>query len=200
MVFACLQDPRKEVIPSRGLFTQMVGLRLKDLPRRRWCSARSQSSAARIATGSPATVPGTGYVIPEDGGHPIRVRAGFASDGAIRTSPTRSPPRHRFRSMRARSNTRSQLAISDGNVRREVLHERRVDRPRAVPGLRQSAVDREPEDHARRSDVRHEGGLRWLPGVRPVSTSSPTSTRSPPGFWAGQDRMLVNRSAGGEAA
>ena len=31
MVFACLQDPRKEVIPSRGLFTQMVGLRLKDL-------------------------------------------------------------------------------------------------------------------------------------------------------------------------
>ena len=31
-VFACLQDPRKEVIPSRGLFTQMVGLRLKDMP------------------------------------------------------------------------------------------------------------------------------------------------------------------------
>ena len=30
VVFACLQDPRKEVIPSRGLFTQMVGLRLKD--------------------------------------------------------------------------------------------------------------------------------------------------------------------------
>ena len=29
-------------------------------------------------------VPGTGYVIPEDGGHPIRVRAGYASDDRIR--------------------------------------------------------------------------------------------------------------------
>ena len=29
-VVACLQDPRKETIPNRGLFTQMVGLRLQD--------------------------------------------------------------------------------------------------------------------------------------------------------------------------
>jgi S-DNA-T family DNA segregation ATPase FtsK/SpoIIIE len=28
-------------------------------------------------------VPGTGYVLPEDGSHPIRVRAGYASDEAI---------------------------------------------------------------------------------------------------------------------
>jgi S-DNA-T family DNA segregation ATPase FtsK/SpoIIIE len=28
--------------------------------------------------------PGTGYVLPEDGSHPIRVRAGYASDEAIR--------------------------------------------------------------------------------------------------------------------
>lgn len=97
MVFACLQDPRKEVIPSRGLFTQMVGLRLKD-----------QSETAMVL-GETATVsgahchrirrdaPGTGYVLPEEGGHPIRVRAGYAADGAIRavaercSTPVRIP-------------------------------------------------------------------------------------------------------------
>jgi S-DNA-T family DNA segregation ATPase FtsK/SpoIIIE len=97
MVFACLQDPRKEVIPSRGLFTQMVGLRLKDL-------AETAMVLGEVAVQSGAhchritrDVPGTGYVLPEDGGHPIRVRAGYASDEAIRevaqrfATPTRLP-------------------------------------------------------------------------------------------------------------
>lgn len=84
MVFACLQDPRKEVIPSRGLFTQMVGLRLKDL-------SETTMVLGDVATLSGAhchritrDVPGTGYVLPENGAHPVRVRAGFASDDAIR--------------------------------------------------------------------------------------------------------------------
>ncbi len=29
-------------------------------------------------------MPGVGYVVPEDGGYPIRVRAGYASDSLIR--------------------------------------------------------------------------------------------------------------------
>lgn len=84
VVFACLQDPRKEVIPSRGLFTQMVGLRLKDL-------AETAMVLGEVAVESGAhchritrDVPGTAYVLPEDGTHPIRVRAGYASDEAIR--------------------------------------------------------------------------------------------------------------------
>jgi DNA segregation ATPase FtsK/SpoIIIE, S-DNA-T family len=84
MVFACLQDPRKEVIPARGLFTQMVGLRLKDL-------AETAMVLGEVAVESGAhchritrDVPGTGFVLPEDGTHPLRVRAGFASDDAIR--------------------------------------------------------------------------------------------------------------------
>lgn len=84
MVFACLQDPRKEVIPSRGLFTQMVGLRLKDVSETIMVlgdvAALSGAHCHRITR----DVPGTGFVLPEDGGHPIRVRAGFASDEAIR--------------------------------------------------------------------------------------------------------------------
>jgi len=97
MVFACLQDPRKEVIPSRGLFTQMVGLRLKDLSETSMVlgevAVRSGAHCHRITR----DVPGTGYVLPEEGGHPIRVRAGFVSDDAIRevarrfATPTRVP-------------------------------------------------------------------------------------------------------------
>jgi S-DNA-T family DNA segregation ATPase FtsK/SpoIIIE len=83
MVFACLQDPRKEVIPARGLFTQMVGLRLKDLS-----ETSMVLGEVAVLTGAHChritrDVPGTGYVLPEDGSHPIRVRAGYACDEAI---------------------------------------------------------------------------------------------------------------------
>jgi S-DNA-T family DNA segregation ATPase FtsK/SpoIIIE len=83
MVFACLQDPRKEVIPSRGLFTQMIGLRLKDLSETSMVLGESAVLGGAHCHRISPTVPGTGYVIAEDGGHPVRVRAGFASDKVI---------------------------------------------------------------------------------------------------------------------
>ncbi len=89
MVFACLQDPRKEVIPSRGLFTQMVGLRLKDLSETAMVLGDTAVlNGAHCHRISP-DAPGTGFVVPEDAGHPIRVRAGFASDDAIRAAARR---------------------------------------------------------------------------------------------------------------
>ena len=84
MVFACLQDPRKEVIPSRGLFTQMVGLRLKDLSETAMVLGEVAVESGAHCHRITRDVPGTGFVIPEDGGHPIRVRAGYASDDRIR--------------------------------------------------------------------------------------------------------------------
>jgi S-DNA-T family DNA segregation ATPase FtsK/SpoIIIE len=84
MVFACLQDPRKEVIPSRGLFTQMVGLRLKDVSETSMVLGETAILGGAHCHRISRDVPGTGYVLPEEGGHPIRVRAGFASDRAIR--------------------------------------------------------------------------------------------------------------------
>ena len=84
MVFACLQDPRKEVIPSRGLFTQMVGLRLKDLSETTMVLGEQAVQTGAHCHRITRDVPGTGYVIPEEGGQPIRVRAGFASDEVIR--------------------------------------------------------------------------------------------------------------------
>jgi S-DNA-T family DNA segregation ATPase FtsK/SpoIIIE len=84
MVFACLQDPRKEVIPSRGLFTQMVALRLKDLSETAMVLGEVAVESGAWCHRITRDVPGTGFVLPEDGTHPVRVRAGYASDDAIR--------------------------------------------------------------------------------------------------------------------
>jgi len=84
VVFACLQDPRKEVIPSRGLFTQMIGLRLKDVSETTMVLGETAVTSGAHCHRIQRSVPGTGYVVPEEGGYPIRVRAGFASDHAIR--------------------------------------------------------------------------------------------------------------------
>lgn len=85
MVFACLQDPRKEVIPSRGLFTQMVGLRLKDAAETSMVLGEATVAAGAACHRITRATPGMGYVVPEDGGYPMRVRAGFVSDAEIRT-------------------------------------------------------------------------------------------------------------------
>jgi DNA segregation ATPase FtsK/SpoIIIE, S-DNA-T family len=85
VVFACLQDPRKEVIPSRGLFTQMVGLRLKDLNETAMVLGETAVSSGAHCHRITRETPGIGYVVPEDAGYPIRVRAGFVSDQAIQS-------------------------------------------------------------------------------------------------------------------
>jgi S-DNA-T family DNA segregation ATPase FtsK/SpoIIIE len=84
MVFACLQDPRKEVIPSRGLFTQMVGLRLKDQSETTMVLGDAAAQGGALCHRITRDVPGTGYVVPEDGSPPMRVRAGYAPDDLIR--------------------------------------------------------------------------------------------------------------------
>lgn len=85
MVFACLQDPRKEVIPSRGLFTQMVGLRLKDANETSMVLGEAAVTSGALCHRITRGTPGMGYVVPEDGGYPVRVRAGFVSDAEIRS-------------------------------------------------------------------------------------------------------------------
>jgi S-DNA-T family DNA segregation ATPase FtsK/SpoIIIE len=97
VVFACLQDPRKEVIPSRGLFTQMVGLRLKDASETAMVLGELAVTSGAHCHRITRATPGMGYVVPEDGGHPIRVRAGYVSDLAIQevsrqfASPVQEP-------------------------------------------------------------------------------------------------------------
>jgi S-DNA-T family DNA segregation ATPase FtsK/SpoIIIE len=84
MMFGALQDPRKETLPSRGLFTQTIGLRLKDAEETRMVLGEGASAAGARCHKIPRTMPGVGYAVPEDGGPPVRFRAGYVDDDAIR--------------------------------------------------------------------------------------------------------------------
>jgi S-DNA-T family DNA segregation ATPase FtsK/SpoIIIE len=91
VVFACLQDPRKEVIPARGLFTQMVGLRLKDVTETAMVLGDQAVTTGAHCHRIARHTPGVGFVLPEHGGPPVRVRAGYASDLMIREVAARFP-------------------------------------------------------------------------------------------------------------
>ncbi|MGA1836414.1 FtsK/SpoIIIE domain-containing protein [Herbiconiux sp. 11R-BC] len=82
-VFACLQDPRRETLPSRGLFTQTIGLRLRDAMETSMVLGEGMREKGALCHQIPSTLPGVAYVVPEDGGDPIRVRAGHATDELI---------------------------------------------------------------------------------------------------------------------
>lgn len=119
VVFACLQDPRKETLPARGLFTQTIGLRLRDRTETVMVLGDGAvEGGARCHEISSAT-PGVAYVVPEDGTPPMRVRAAHVPDGQIRDAalsyfaPTQIPivipeaPREPKRAPRTRQPRRS---------------------------------------------------------------------------------------------
>ncbi|MCQ4360305.1 FtsK/SpoIIIE domain-containing protein [Mycobacterium gordonae] len=84
VVAAFLQDPRKEVLPMRGLFTQTIALRLRSRDEVTMVLGDGLADKAPAHRISPDR-PGTGYVIAEDG-HATKVRSDFWSDDQIRTT------------------------------------------------------------------------------------------------------------------
>lgn len=82
VVAAFLQDPRKEVLPMRGLFTQTIALRLRSRDEATMVLGDGMADAAPAHRISPER-PGTGYVIGEDG-QVAKVRSDFWSDDQIR--------------------------------------------------------------------------------------------------------------------
>lgn len=84
VVMAFLQDPRKEVLPMRGLFTQTIALRLRSRDEVAMVLGDGMTDVAPAHRISPDK-PGTGYVIAEDG-QVTMVRADFWSDEQIRST------------------------------------------------------------------------------------------------------------------
>jgi S-DNA-T family DNA segregation ATPase FtsK/SpoIIIE len=84
VVAAFLQDPRKEVLPMRGLFTQTIALRLRSRDEVAMVLGDGMADAAPAHRISPDK-PGTGYVVAEDG-QVTKVRADFWSDDQIRST------------------------------------------------------------------------------------------------------------------
>lgn len=84
VVAAFLQDPRKEVLPMRGLFTQTIALRLRSRDEVTMVLGDGMADAAPAHRIGPDR-PGTGYVVAEDG-QVTKVRADFWSDDQIRST------------------------------------------------------------------------------------------------------------------
>lgn len=84
VVAAFLQDPRKEVLPMRGLFTQTIALRLRSREEVTMVLGDGMADKAPAQRISPNR-PGTGYVIAEDG-QVTKVRSDFWSDDQIRST------------------------------------------------------------------------------------------------------------------
>jgi S-DNA-T family DNA segregation ATPase FtsK/SpoIIIE len=83
VVAAFMQDPRKEILPMRGLFTQTIALRLRSRDEVAMVLGDGVADAAPTHRISPDE-PGTGYVIDEDGST-VRVRADYWPDSLIRS-------------------------------------------------------------------------------------------------------------------
>ena len=92
VVAAFLQDPRKEVLPMRGLFTQTIALRLRSREEVTMVLGDGMGDAAPAHRISPDR-PGTGYVIAEDG-QVTKVRSDFWSDEQIRSAAGKYAPKH----------------------------------------------------------------------------------------------------------
>lgn len=87
IVAAFLQDPRKEVLPMRGLFTQTIALRLRSRDEVTMVLGDGMADRALAHRISPDR-PGTGYVVAEDG-HATKVRSDYWSDDQIRSTARR---------------------------------------------------------------------------------------------------------------
>ena len=89
VVVACVQDPRKETIGMRSLFTQTVALRLRSADETRMVLGDGMAALAPAHRISP-TAPGTAWVV-EDDGSVDRVRADYWPDPLIRQTATTHP-------------------------------------------------------------------------------------------------------------
>jgi S-DNA-T family DNA segregation ATPase FtsK/SpoIIIE len=81
VVVACVQDPRKDVVPMRGLFTQTVALRLRSIEETIMVLGEGAAAIAPAHRISPRA-PGTAWIV-DDTGAVDRVRADYWPDEVI---------------------------------------------------------------------------------------------------------------------
>jgi S-DNA-T family DNA segregation ATPase FtsK/SpoIIIE len=90
VVWGFLQDPRKETIRARHLFTQTIGLRLRDREESAMVLGDGALAAGAACHRISRSTPGIGYALDETG-RLTQVRAGWVPDDAIRAVATAFP-------------------------------------------------------------------------------------------------------------
>lgn len=83
-VIAAIQDPRKEVLPARGLFPTRIGLRLSEPAEVDMVLGDGIRDRGALCDRIPQSQPGVGYVVLEGDPTPMRVRLSYCDDDAVR--------------------------------------------------------------------------------------------------------------------
>ena len=83
-VIAAIQDPRKEVLPARGLFPTRIGLRLSEPSEPDMVLGDGMRDRGALCDRISQTTPGVGYVVLEGDPTPMRVRFTYLNDDDIR--------------------------------------------------------------------------------------------------------------------
>ncbi len=83
-VVACLQDPRKEVLPFRDLFPTRIGLRVAEDAHVDLTLGDGMRDRGALCDRIPKSTPGVGYVALDGDPTPMRVRFSYLSDDDIR--------------------------------------------------------------------------------------------------------------------
>lgn len=84
VVIAAVQDPSKEIVPFRDLFTSRIALRLLERTQVAMVLGDTARERGARCDDIPLDMPGTGYVVVDGVREPVRVRAAYVSDDDIR--------------------------------------------------------------------------------------------------------------------
>ena len=82
-VIAAVQDPSKDVLPVRQLFSVRIGMRMTETSQTTMVLGTAARDAGAVCDQIPTTTPGVGYVCQDGTAEPVRVRAFHVTDADI---------------------------------------------------------------------------------------------------------------------
>lgn len=107
-VVAAVQDPAKDTLPVRQLFTVRIGLRLTEATQTTMVLGQGARDAGAVCDRIPDATPGVGYMLIDGTATPVRVRAFHVTDRDITTLATQfARPARRSATNRRLRNTDS---------------------------------------------------------------------------------------------
>jgi S-DNA-T family DNA segregation ATPase FtsK/SpoIIIE len=82
-VIAAVQDPSKDVLPIRQLFSVRIGMRMTESSQTTMVLGAAARDAGAVCDQISTTTPGVGYVCQDGTAEPVRVRAFHVTDADI---------------------------------------------------------------------------------------------------------------------
>jgi S-DNA-T family DNA segregation ATPase FtsK/SpoIIIE len=104
-VIAAVQDPAKDVLPIRQLFSIRVGLRMTESTQTTMVLGAAAREAGAVCDQIPTSTPGVGYVCTDGTSEPVRVRAFHVTDPDIDYLATHFAPKRQLAATSDTGNT-----------------------------------------------------------------------------------------------